>query len=313
MIREMKCICVINQEKNFTKAAERLMISQPALSATVRKVEEEIGLPIFDRSTKPISLTIAGEQYIKSAEQILGIVNNMYNYFDNLKNLKVGEVHIGGSAFFCCFIFPELIMHFHKLYPGIDISITEGNVSQLQKDLIDETIDLHICTENESHQTGADSTLWKEEKLLLAVPASFSINHSLYEKRLTDKDILAGVHFKPDCPKVSVSQFKNEAFITLPKGNDIYNRTIAICKDSGFTPNIYMTPEQQLTAYYMVRSQMGISIIREQLLKYVDSSNDVFFYCIDSPLVNRDIRISYKKNRELPFAVTEFLKYIKMH
>ena len=81
MIHEMKYICTLWQERNFTRAAQRLYISQPALSATVRRVEKEFGIKIFNRTTKPLTLTPAGEEYIRSAEQILSIINNMTQYF----------------------------------------------------------------------------------------------------------------------------------------------------------------------------------------------------------------------------------------
>ena len=73
MFRELEYVYAVYQERSFTKAARKLYLSQPAISAMVKKAERKIGTPIFDRSTSPLTLTPAGEYYIRQAEKILRI------------------------------------------------------------------------------------------------------------------------------------------------------------------------------------------------------------------------------------------------
>ena len=73
MFREIEYVYAVYQERSFTKAAQKMFLSQPALSAMVKKAEKKIGTPIFDRSTSPLRLTPAGEYYIEQAEKILRI------------------------------------------------------------------------------------------------------------------------------------------------------------------------------------------------------------------------------------------------
>ena len=83
MLKNMAYVYAVYLNKSFSKAAEELYISQPALSATIKKVEEKIGLPIFDRSSNPIQLTPAGEYYIESIENIMNMEKEMKAYFNS--------------------------------------------------------------------------------------------------------------------------------------------------------------------------------------------------------------------------------------
>ena len=85
MLNEMKYVYAVYQEKSFSKAARKLQVSQPALSKMVRKVEKDIGVIIFDRSTIPVTVTREGAFYIKSIEDIMFIQRNLKSYFMDLK------------------------------------------------------------------------------------------------------------------------------------------------------------------------------------------------------------------------------------
>lgn len=89
----------VYQEKSFSNAAKKLFVSQPWLSATVKKVEQEIGFPIFNRSTNPISLTEEGRYYIRHIEQIMALEKEMAQHFKELREGQNLRLHIGSSMF----------------------------------------------------------------------------------------------------------------------------------------------------------------------------------------------------------------------
>ena len=93
----MDYVYAVWQEKSFSGAARKLFVSQPALSASVRKVEKELGLPIFDRSTSPLQLTDAGRAYIDAAERIFRIRKDLKSYCDDLAGLESGTLSLGGT------------------------------------------------------------------------------------------------------------------------------------------------------------------------------------------------------------------------
>lgn len=94
MFNSMNYVYEVYKERSFSKAAANLYISQPSLSATVKKVEERIGSPIFDRSVSPIQLTEFGQHYIKAVEEIKDTQSRFANYLNDLNELKTGQIAI---------------------------------------------------------------------------------------------------------------------------------------------------------------------------------------------------------------------------
>ncbi len=97
MFSGMNYVYEVYKEQSFSKAAENLYISQPALSSMIKKIETKIGMPLFDRSTSPIQLTECGKKYIKTAEKIMDLENEFAYYVGNLQELKTGRLSVGGT------------------------------------------------------------------------------------------------------------------------------------------------------------------------------------------------------------------------
>lgn len=117
MLNEMKYVYEVYKEKSFSKAAKKLFISQPALSNMVRKAEKEMGAPIFDRSTIPLTVTKEGAYYIRTVEKILFLERNLERYFQDIAGLQGGTLALGGASYFCSFVYPDLIARFQTKYP----------------------------------------------------------------------------------------------------------------------------------------------------------------------------------------------------
>lgn len=109
MFQGMNYVYEVYKEKSFSKAAKNLYISQPSLSANVRRVEAKIGYPIFNRNTSPLTLTECGERYIQSVEEILAIENSFASFVNDLGGLKTGHLTLGGSSLFSSCLLPRLI------------------------------------------------------------------------------------------------------------------------------------------------------------------------------------------------------------
>lgn len=92
MFQAMRYVYEVYKEMSFSRAANNLFISQPSLSAAVKKEEEKIGAPIFDRSTNPVRLTEVGQEYIRSVERIMDAENSFANYVSDLVTLKNGSL-----------------------------------------------------------------------------------------------------------------------------------------------------------------------------------------------------------------------------
>ena len=136
MLNYKEYIYAIYQEHSFSKAAQKLFVSQPWLSSVVKKVEQEIKTPLFDRSTTPISLTPAGEYYIQQVEKVMAIEEDMREHFAALSSPGT-QLHIGSSMFFCTYVLPRLFQEFREQNPQITLTLTEGSSAALSEKLLE--------------------------------------------------------------------------------------------------------------------------------------------------------------------------------
>ena len=206
MLKEMEYVYAVYQERSFSKAARKLYLSQPALSAAVRKAEAEIHTPIFDRSTNPIGLTPAGEYYIDAVKRILDIRQEMETYFESLAGECQGTVQVGAASYFCAHVLPNVMEEFQRQYPSWRVSLLEANARDLRQCLQSGVIDLSLDVEPADPHLFA-STVWYEETILLAVPASFAINCGLEAFQLTAAQVRQGLHLQDTFPAVDLSRF----------------------------------------------------------------------------------------------------------
>lgn len=314
MINDMRHIYSIYKEKSFSKAAKKLYISQPALSSLVKKTEEKLGVQIFDRNTIPLTITKEGEYYISYVEKILNTEDDLIRHFKDLKDLKSGNLTIGGSSFFCAFTLPKLIEEFSKKYPKIHVEIIEGNLKELTSGIENGTIDLIIETAISSKDKNLEIHKFSSEHILLGVPSNWKINNDLKNYQLTLKDIQENKHLNIDFPQVPLKNFKNLPFVTMKKGNDQYSRGLKMCKTEGFTPISVFQIDQILTGYHIAISNKNVALfVRDNLIKSAYKNNhSLVYYKVGGDLAVRPIYIANKKNRYISKAMKEFFKIARI-
>lgn len=294
MLSHKEYIYAIYQERSFSKAAQKLFVSQPWLSSVVKKVEQEIKTPLFDRTTNPISLTEAGRYYIEQVEKVMAIEGDMRQHFASLGEAAENTLRIGGSMFFCTYVLPDLLKEFQEQNPQITLIFTEGSSQALLKKLLDRRLDIMLEAELlQSPQVR--TTAWASEELVLAVPVRSPINQSLSEYGYSFDQLLR--RNEPGCarPPVPLEAFREEPFLLLKEGNDSYARGLGLCEHAGFTPKVSMFLTQMMTAYYLVCEGQGVAFIRSTIPECVAPTDSVVFYQLGDPLAARDIYLSYLK------------------
>lgn len=307
MRKEMRYAYEVYREQSFSRAARNLYISQPALSAVIKKLEAELHQPLFDRSTNPIGLTPAGLYYMQNVEQIMEIEARMQEYFDDLSELKTGSLRIGGTSFFCSCILPERLREFSVRYPGIHLELTEGSDRMITSQLVEGKLDL-IFDSNPLNEELVDKVVLYDEEIVLAVPASWEINEELESCRFTFRQVCDRRHRETE-RYVSLSRFAELPFLFLTDGNDLFFRGLKLCRQAGFTPKLVMCLDQMDTLYHLARAQFGAAFLRDNIMPYEIPTDQLYFYRLNSPLRTRQAAISCKKNRYLNSAMTAFIEY----
>lgn len=310
MFQGMRYVYAVYQEMSFSKAAKKLYLSQPSLSNAVRKEEDRLGFPIFDRDTNPIRLTEPGREYIKAVEAILAVESGFESYLSDLGELKTGSLTIGGTNFFISYVLPPLLSRFTQRYPAIQSELVEGTTAELSEKLKAGGLDLLIDNSVMDPAVYGKKPL-QTEHLLLAVPARFPSTSRAEGYALNASAVKAGRHLEEDFEPAPLKYFKDAPFLLLREGNDTRERAMNICRANHFTPNIRLELEQQITAYNLSCQGMGISFLGDSLIRSVPGAQGLLFYKLDHPDAVREVSLYYGKNRYLSRAVTAFLDMIE--
>ena len=174
-LREQKYVCTLAELGNLTRAAERLYISQPALSIYITNLEKNLGTPLFDRSGKKFTLTYAGEQYVKRAEKMLELEREFNEEIEKISRETAGRIRLGISQRRGCFFLPPVIAEYERRWPEIDLVVREGNLTDLGEMFRNSELDMVILNRMDVKEN-MDTELLFQEEFLVAVPVCHEIN-----------------------------------------------------------------------------------------------------------------------------------------
>ena len=302
-----KYVYEVYKERSFTKAAQNLYISQPSLSARIKKIEEIIGEPLFDRSTTPLQLTEVGKIYIEAAEEITQIEQRVENYINDLAGLKTGNLAVGASTLFAAYVVPSLITQFNQKFPDVHIQLIEGNTAELEEMLGSNALDFVI--DNYHYDSILyNKELYCEENILLAVPKHFAVNEELGMYQLSYKNIKNKNYLNQKYPAVPLGRFADLPFIMLTQGNDTRTRGDRLCRNVGFKPNIVLEFNQQSTAYMASSTQLGATFISDILVSQLPTFENLVYYKLDGEEAKRKVFFYYKTHKYKTRVMEEFVR-----
>lgn len=302
-----KYVYEVYKERSFTKAAQNLYISQPSLSARIKKIEEIIGEPLFDRSTTPLQLTEVGKVYIEAAEEITQIEQRVENYINDLAGLKTGNLAVGASTLFAAYVVPSLITQFNQKFPDVHIQLIEGNTAELEEMLGSNALDFVI--DNYHYDSILyNKELYCEENILLAVPKHFAVNEELGMYQLSYKNIKNKNYLNQKYPAVPLGRFADLPFIMLTQGNDTRIRGDRLCRNVGFKPNIVLEFNQQSTAYMASSTQLGATFISDILVSQLPAFENLVYYKLDGEEAKRKVFFYYKTHKYKTRVMEEFIR-----
>ena len=220
-----------------------------------------------------------------------------------------GNINIGCSIFFSYYLMPDILKKFTTLYPHIDITLTDASASNLDRLLNDEEIDLIIDTKDEEKKN-CDYVPIVEEKILLAVPSSFKCNETIRQFALTPKDLYSGKIDYSSVKSVSLDKFKDENFILLKSGNNMYTKTHSLFDSNNISPKVSFRLDLLATSYALTAAGNGISFVTDTIFKNKLVNDDVLLYDING-LGKRTVYLIKKKNRYTTNAINKFIDTIK--
>ena len=306
MFQGMHYVYEVYKERSFSRAAQNLYISQPSLSAAVKKIEQRTGAPLFDRSGNPLRLTECGEEYIRCAEKIMDIQNGFENYLNGLQELKTGHLSIGASNLFASYVLPSCVSRFTGRYPQVTIRLAEADTPLLTGYLADGSLDLVIDNEELKEDLYERYPLFTEQ-LLLAVPEKYLPGGPALPGLLHIQDVAEGLHRTSSCPRADLRAFEHAPFLLLRPGNDTRSRADMLCRKYQAAPKTLLELDQQATSYHLSCFGMGISFVSDILVRKAPPRPGVVFFALDEELSMRTVYFYRKKGRYVTRAMEVFL------
>lgn len=194
-IRQLEYFLTVTQAGSFTRAAERLYVSQPAITNAVRSLEEELGIQLFDRSQKQAMLTAEGRIFAAHVEQVMHGISNTLEEIRAIKDLAGGVLKIGLTGLGGLGPCPIFLKKFHDSYPNVRLEITEGDSSFLQGQLMDDKLELaFMLRPPQSREAGAfDLTELPPQELMVCASRQhrFRRKNSLSLGDLAEEKLIA--------------------------------------------------------------------------------------------------------------------------
>ncbi|MEU4745398.1 LysR family transcriptional regulator [Actinosynnema sp. NPDC023658] len=170
-LRQLEYFVAVAEERNFTRAAERVHISQSGVSAQIRQLERELGAELFDRSGRAVTLTVAGKAALDPARAALAAAGAVGQAVDEVTHLVRGRLTVGmvvGCTITALF---DALATFHRAHPAVEVSLVEGNSGRLVADVHDGSVDLALVGTSTTTPDGLDAWTIIDERLVAAVPA----------------------------------------------------------------------------------------------------------------------------------------------
>lgn len=146
MLREIEHFVAVASAGTFTAAARRIHLSQPALTASIHRLEDEVGARLFDRGRQGAALTAAGRAFLPKAHAALAAFADGRRAVAEIQGLTAGEVRIGGGATACTYILPPLLARYRRARPGIALALREGYTDELERAVDEGDLDLAVVT-----------------------------------------------------------------------------------------------------------------------------------------------------------------------
>jgi DNA-binding transcriptional LysR family regulator len=246
-LRHLRYFVVVAEERHFGRAAERLHISQPPLSQQIQRLEKELGLRLFDRDRRQVSLTGAGEQLLGYARQVLVHAERTEGVALQIRQGSHGVVRLGfvGSALYG--VLPSQVRRLREQEPGISLTVREMETGQQVEALLDGTIDLGIVRPPLDHP---DVTLVdiETEPLVIVVPEAHRFAHR---------------------PSLHLQEMAEDEFVLFSRqlGTGYWDTAVQACGAAGFVPRVAYEAEHIHTMVGLVAAGLGISLVPASVVR----------------------------------------------
>ncbi|NEU99523.1 LysR substrate-binding domain-containing protein [Bradyrhizobium uaiense] len=285
-LRHLRYFVALGEELNFTRAAERLHIAQPPLSQQIRQLEEELGVTLLQRNSRPVRLTEAGELLLARARALLANFESAVADTRRVGRGQAGKLGIGfvGSAMFAGL--PDIIGAYRDACPDVELVLDEMLATEIAEALRRRRIDVGFARPALLDEPGLAQRLIIEEPYVAALPCA----HPLAARR-----------------DIALAELSDDAFVLYPASPEpsVTGLIVAACRVAGFTPRLAQEVLHLQTAIGLIAAGVGVSLVPEAAAR-AQSGRGVAYVRLAAPVVTAPLTIAWREEDVSP-AVARLL------
>ncbi|MFD5778999.1 LysR family transcriptional regulator [Streptomyces sp. NPDC126933] len=276
----------VAETRHFTRAAERVHVSQPSLSQQIRALEKELGAELFSRARGNVALTDAGEALLPLARRILADAETARHEVQELVQLRRGRVRLGAPPSLCTGLLPDVLRAFHDLHPGIELLIEESGSHDLVRELARGALDLALVA--------------------LPLPAP---SPALTTVELLHEDLVVVSSAAAPAPRrpVRIADLQGEPLVMFRHGYDLRELTVAACRAEGFEPSFTVEGGEMDAVLGFVRAGLGVAVVPSMVAA---RARDLRVTALARPGLRRTIALAHRSDVAPPRAARELQKVL---
>ncbi|MDQ2835082.1 MAG: LysR substrate-binding domain-containing protein [Acidobacteriota bacterium] len=282
-LRHLRYFVAVAEELHFGRAAQRLHLSQPPLSQQIRRLEEILGYPLFTRTSRSVSLTPAGVDFLPRAQRTLRKVQRDLDEARSIGRGEVGTLHIGFVGSGMLTTLPGVFRAYREAYPRVQLHLHESFTSQVASGLESGMLDAGILRDGDPMDNTQTHTLFSEPYVAV-LPVS---------------------HRKAACKRISAAALRDDPFVYYPRsaGSRAFEKPMTLCEQHGFRPHIVQEASHWLTILRLVGAGLGVTIA-PACVRRIASAEVVCLPLIGAKVVS-SIELAYPAG-EMPLIVARF-------
>ena len=284
-INQLEVLIAVAREKSFSRAADVLGRTQPAVSQAVRRLEQEIGEKLFDRSSKDGTLTAAGELLVDYARQMMNLRHAANTALREMRNLQNGKVTISANEHTVFYLLP-VIEQFRRQHPTIKIEVQRGVASRIPEQITAREVELGVISFKPTDASLRSVSVLNDELLLIVAPGHRLAGHST----------------------VSIRDLADETFIAHNAISPYRKRVIESFDKYDTRLNISVELPSLEAIKRLVESGVGVALVPKLTAKAEIANGQLAGMSVKEMKLERKLNIIYRKNSVLSHASQEFLK-----
>ena len=279
------------QEKSFSRAAARVFRTQPAVSIAIRRLEEEIGLPLLERNQKVPVLTEAGQVVYDYAQRILGLRDEVTEALRTLESLKSGRVRVGANESTSLYLLPELILTYREQYPNVKVEIFRHVSSRLSRELLERNIDFALMAFEPVDRELEAFPVLKDELVLIMSP-----NHPLAGRS-----------------SVKIKELGNERFVAHNVNSGSRFKVIEAFATQNTPLNITLELDTIETIKRFVQQRVGVAFVPRMCVREELERGALATVPVRGLTHNRTLWAAHRRGAHLSPAASAFRALLRKH